>query len=68
MVVMILTLCLSGNPSQCVEYTPAFEEPLTMMSCLMSAQVTANKYIEEHPRYMLTTYSCGTGLVTKRDI
>ena len=58
MVELVLIYCVIGKPNQCIEQRPTFEQPLTAMSCMMSAQFTAADYVKVHPSWQLASWRC----------
>lgn len=58
MIELVLVYCMVGNPKQCMEQRPVFEQPLTAMSCMMKAQLTAADYVKEHPSWQLGGWRC----------
>jgi hypothetical protein len=41
-----------------MESRPAFEQPLTPLSCMMNAQFVAEQYVTEHPEWRLARWRC----------
>ena len=58
MIEMVLVYCMIANPDQCTEQRPVFEEPLSSMACMMSAQEVALQYVHEHPDMQLARWRC----------
>ncbi len=58
---LVLVYCMVGDPKQCLEDRPLFEQPLTPMSCMMNAQLTAADYVKNHPTYQLASWRCEAG-------
>jgi hypothetical protein len=58
MIELVLVYCMVGEPNQCTEQRPLFEQPLTAMSCMMNAQLTAADYVKEHPVWHLSSWRC----------
>jgi hypothetical protein len=58
MIQLVLIYCLVANPASCVEARPAFEQPLTPMSCMMNAQMVAQQYVTTHPEWRLSSWRC----------
>ena len=58
MIELVIVYCLVGDPKQCQEQRPLFEQPLTPMSCLMGAELTAADYVKEHPTWKLAGWRC----------
>jgi hypothetical protein len=55
---LVLVYCLIGDPVKCVEQRPMFEQPLSAMACMVTAQQTASHYVDEHPQWRLATWRC----------
>ncbi|MDB5396825.1 MAG: hypothetical protein JWM91_4331 [Rhodospirillales bacterium] len=58
MIELVIVYCMVGDPKQCLEQRPVFEQPLTPMSCLMGAELTAADYVKEHPTWKLASWRC----------
>ena len=68
MIEMVLVYCLVAHPEQCVEERPVFEEPLSSMACMMSAQRVGVQYVEDHPEWQLAKWRCEIDVPQKRSI
>ena len=55
---LVIVYCLIANAANCMEARPAFERPLTPMSCMMNAQLLAQQYVAEHPEWRLARWRC----------
>ena len=58
MIEMVLVYCMISDAGQCLEQRPVFEDPLTPISCMMTAQQVATSYVKEHPNYQLSRWRC----------
>lgn len=59
MIALLMSVCLAAAPDRCRQVEMQFsEEGVTQMQCLMSAPAIAAKYIDEHPGYVLSRWSC----------
>ncbi len=58
MLEMVLVYCLVADPENCIEQRPVFEDPLTPMACMMTAQRVALDYVREHPQYQFARWRC----------
>ncbi len=58
MIEMVLVYCLVADPSRFVEQRPVFEDPLTPMACMLTAQTVALDYVKEHPQYQFSRWRC----------
>ena len=48
MIQMVLVYCMIENASVCVEDRPAYVEPMSVNSCMSSAQFVAVDYVRDH--------------------
>lgn len=58
MIQLVLVYCMIENASVCVEDRPTYTEPLSMNSCMTSAQEVAVDYVRDHPRWQLSRWRC----------
>ncbi|HVJ54097.1 MAG TPA: hypothetical protein VM689_16640 [Aliidongia sp.] len=58
MIELVLVYCLVADADRCIEQRPVFEEPLSGMACMMTAQRVALQYVAEHPDYKLSGWRC----------
>lgn len=58
MIQLVIVYCLIAHSETCVEARPAFEQPLTPMSCMMNAQFVAQQYVDQHPQWRLAGWRC----------
>jgi hypothetical protein len=58
MIQLVLVYCMIENGSVCVEDRPTYSEPMSMESCMSSAQFVAIDYVRDHPRWQLSRWSC----------
>jgi hypothetical protein len=65
---MVLVYCMVGQPDKCTEQRPVFEEPLSGMACMMTAQHAAQQYVAEHPEWQLASWRCEIDKPKSRDI
>jgi hypothetical protein len=61
MATLILLFCLGSETGQCVERTPAYEEPLTLMACVVGGQFAGADFLQSHPGWRLAGWRCETG-------
>ncbi|HTW28561.1 MAG TPA: hypothetical protein VME92_15655 [Acetobacteraceae bacterium] len=61
MVQLVLVLCLAGTHS-CVERRPTYEEPISLMMCMIGGQRAAAAYLDSHPAYRLQSWRCEVGV------
>ena len=62
MIVLVLVYCLSANTKDCVEKRLPAENFGTPAECTMGAQMRAQEYLNEHPKYMLKSWRCEVGV------
>jgi hypothetical protein len=55
---LVLVYCLSADTKSCVEKRLAMEDFPDPVACTMSAQMRAQEYLVEHPKYMLKSWRC----------
>lgn len=58
MIEMVLVYCMITDAGKCLEQRPLFENPLTPIACMMSAQRVASDYVREHPDWHLAGWRC----------
>jgi hypothetical protein len=58
MIVLILVYCLSADTKTCLEKRLPAEDFSTPAECTMSAQLRAQSYLADHPKYMLKSWRC----------
>lgn len=58
MVDLILTVCLSANPSSCRDEHLYFESHGSLMQCMFLAPSEIAKWSQEHPALKVTRWKC----------
>ncbi|HLY55186.1 MAG TPA: hypothetical protein VKS60_06495 [Stellaceae bacterium] len=58
MIELVLVYCMVADPTRCMEQRPVFEDPLTPVSCMMTAQKVAVDYVNEHPQWQFSRWRC----------
>jgi hypothetical protein len=61
MIELVLVYCLAADPMNkqaCVERRPTLDDSSNQMACMFQAQPLAAKYLEDHPKYVLSTWRC----------
>jgi len=58
MIELVLVYCMVADPKQCIEQRPIFENPLTPMACMMTAQTAALDYVRDHPQWQFARWRC----------
>jgi hypothetical protein len=57
MVHLVLVFCLTDSPSQCQKERQS-TEPLSLMSCMIGGQRLAERWLADHPKWMLSRSRC----------
>jgi hypothetical protein len=58
MIELVVVYCLSADPTHCVEKrdpTASYGDPV---ACMVSAQLSAQAYLAEHPKWQLSRWRC----------
>jgi hypothetical protein len=58
MIVLVLVYCLSADTKACLEKRLPAEDFATPAACTMGAQMRAQEYLAEHPKYVLKSWRC----------
>jgi len=58
MVDLILTVCLSANPTHCRDEHLYFESGGTLNQCMFLAQPEIAKWVEQHPTLKVVRWRC----------
>ncbi len=58
MIQLVVVYCMIANTSVCTETRPVFEDELSLVSCMMTGQMTASEYVREHPLWQLSGWRC----------
>ncbi len=58
MIELVLVYCLSADTKSCVEKRLPLEDFPTPAACTMGAQMRAQEYLAEHPKYVLKSWRC----------
>lgn len=58
---IVLSVCLIGEPSKCKDVNLSFvnDHYPTPFQCVHYGQYHASQWINEHPEYKITKFSCG---------
>lgn len=71
MVQLVLLFCLLDG-SHCVERRPVFDEPLTLIGCMVGGQRAGAQFLENHAdlagRYRLSSWRCELGRRPERAV
>lgn len=65
MVQIVLVVCLLGSPTSCHEERPYTEE-LSLTGCVMQGQQFAARWLNEHPKWMLSRWRCEQNVPRER--
>jgi hypothetical protein len=61
---LVLFFCMLDG-SQCIERRPAYDEPLTLMGCMVGRQRAGAQFLQNHReltgRYRLSSWRCEVG-------
>ncbi len=58
MIELVIVYCLSSEPAKCVEKRdPAADYP-DPVTCMVNAELSAQAYLDEHPKYRLSRWRC----------
>jgi hypothetical protein len=63
---LVLVFCLMTQPGSCQEERPLLS-PIPLASCMVEAQLYAQGWLAEHPKWALSAWRCeggGTGRPT----
>ena len=55
---LVLSVCILGDPSQCMERRVPDQKPMGMVSCMRRGQSMAKRWLEGRPDLTLDTWSC----------
>ena len=58
MIVLVLVYCLSADTKTCLEKRLPTEDFASPAECTMGAQMRAQQYLADHPKYMLKSWRC----------
>lgn len=58
MIDLVLVYCLSAAPQRCVERRDPFESWGDPVACMMGAEIEAQQYLRDHPKWHLARWKC----------
>jgi hypothetical protein len=58
MIELVIVYCLSSDAAQCVEKRDAEASYADPVACMVSAQLSAQAYLDEHPKWRLKRWRC----------
>lgn len=68
MIEIILTVCAIANPSNCEEKDLQYAWEGSIQQCMMAAQPYIAQWIDQHPAWFVTKWSCDYPGSRKRKI
>jgi hypothetical protein len=68
MIELVFVACLTANSGHCEEKSMLFAENLTPMACMMQAQPELAKWVNEHPKWQVSKWSCRSGNTRRASI
>lgn len=61
MIALVFVVCLQTQPDVCREQNLLFTaDQLTPMACMMQAQARLAEWSQEHPKWLVGRWKCGT--------
>ena len=61
MAVLVLLFCLGSDNGQCIERRPVYDEPLSLLACVVGGQSSAMEFLQTHPGWRLARWRCEAG-------
>jgi hypothetical protein len=58
MLELVLTVCSIVSGASCRDSQIPLQPEVGMMGCLIGAQVEGAKYVDAHPNFYITRYTC----------
>jgi hypothetical protein len=58
MIELVIIYCLATDQKNCVEKRNPFDSFGDPVACMVSAQMYAQQYLEEHPKWRLARWKC----------
>ena len=55
---LMLSVCILGDPSKCMERRVPMQQPMGIMACMRHGQSMAKRWLEAHPDLTLETWKC----------
>jgi hypothetical protein len=68
MIELVLVYCLAADAKACVERRDPMAEYADPLACMEQAQMQAQHYLSEHPRYVLSRFRCEVDLPRQRSL
>ena len=57
---LVLSVCILGDPSQCMERRVPTQRPMGVMACMRWGQSLAERWLEGHPDLTLENWTCAS--------
>jgi hypothetical protein len=58
MIDLVIVYCLAANPASCQEKRVPAESWGDPLACMVAAQMRAQHYLDEHPKWRLKRWKC----------
>jgi len=58
MIELVIVYCLATEPTRCVEKRDPAADYGDPLACMVSAQLSAQAYLDEHPKWHLSRWKC----------
>ncbi len=58
MIELVIVYCLASDQTQCVEKRDPDASYPDPVACMVSAELSAQSYLEEHPKWRLARWRC----------
>jgi hypothetical protein len=58
MIELVIVYCLASDEKQCVERRSPFDSYPDPVACMVSAQLSAQAYLDDHPKWRLSRWRC----------
>lgn len=55
---LLLSVCILGDPAQCMERRVPFQQPMGVMACMRYGQSIARRWLDDHPDLTLDSWTC----------
>ena len=62
MIELVMIYCLQTEPTRCVEKRDPSADYPDPLACMVSAQLSAQAYLDEHPKWQLSRWKCEVNL------
>jgi hypothetical protein len=58
MIDLVIVYCLTADQTKCVEKRDPYTSYPDPVACMVSAELSAQSYLEEHPKWRLARWRC----------